>query len=178
MKFTETELADAFVVESDRHVDARGYFARAYCRKEFAEGGLDPDIAQCGISFNAQRGTLRGLHFQTSPHEEVKLVRCLRGSVLDVLVDLRPDSSTYCRWTAVTLSDQSDIAIYIPKGFAHGFQTLEDDSLLYYQISEFHHPESARGVRWNDPLFKIDWPLEPTVMSDRDRNYRDFQQSE
>ncbi len=178
MTFTQTELAGAFVIESERHSDERGYFARAYCRREFSEAGLDPDIAQCGISFNAKRGTLRGMHFQVSPHQEVKLVRCLRGSIFDVLVDLRSGSPTYRRWTGVTLTEGKDSAIYIPKGLAHGFQTLEDNSLVYYQISEFHHPESARGVRWNDPRFNIDWPLEPTVISDRDRDYPDFEELE
>ena len=175
MKFIETDLSGAFVVKTDRHQDERGFFSRAFCRREFEERGLNSEIAQCNISYNKSRGTLRGMHFQVSPHQEVKLVRCLRGSVFDVLIDLRPDSPTYRRWTGVTLSAETDNAVYIPEKFAHGFLTLEDDTILYYQVSEFHRPESGRGVRWNDPAFGIDWPEEPRVISEKDRCYPDFE---
>ena len=169
MIFRETPLAGAWVLEPERIVDERGFFARTYCRRDFAARGLDPAIAQCSVSFNHRRGTLRGLHFQAAPHEEVKLVRVTRGAVWDVIVDLRPESPTYAKHFSLVLSAETRHELYIPKGMAHGFQTLEDGTEVFYQISELYAPESARGYRWNDPGFAIPWPEPVTVISEKDR---------
>lgn len=170
MIFRETPLAGAWVLEPERFEDERGFFARTYCRREFEAHGLDPSIAQCSVSFNHRRGTLRGLHFQAAPHEEIKLVRVTRGAVWDVIVDLRPGSSTFKHHFAIVLSAEARNELYIPKGMAHGFQTLEDATEVFYQISEFYAPESARGYRWDDPAFAIPWPEPVTVISEKDRN--------
>lgn len=170
MIFRETPLAGAFVLEAERIEDERGFFARSYSREEFAAHGLDPDVAQCSISYNHRRGTLRGLHFQTSPFEEVKLVRCTRGSIWDVIVDIRPGSPTRGKHFAVVLSAEARNALYIPKGFAHGFITLEEAAEVFYQISASYSAEHARGYRWDDPTFAIPWPEPATVISERDRN--------
>ncbi|MFZ5865529.1 MAG: dTDP-4-dehydrorhamnose 3,5-epimerase [Thermodesulfobacteriota bacterium] len=174
MKFTETELPGAFLIELEPNEDDRGFFARTFCRTEFEERGLVTDFVQSSISFNKKKGTLRGMHFQAPPREEVKLVRCTRGSVYDVIVDLRPGSPTFKHWTALELSADNRWSLYIPKGFAHGFQTFEDNSELLYMISEPYHPESARGVRWDDPAFGIAWPFEPTTVSETDKSYPEF----
>lgn len=171
MKFTATPLAGSFVVELARMEDERGFFARSFCREEFLAHGLNPTIMQCNVSWNRLKGTLRGLHYQAAPHEEAKLVRCTRGAVFDVIVDLRLESPTRYRWHAVTLDAQNRLALYVPTGFAHGFQTLESDSELLYQMSEFYKPELARGLRWDDPRLAIAWPLPNPIVSDRDRAY-------
>jgi dTDP-4-dehydrorhamnose 3,5-epimerase len=169
MIFRETLLAGAWVLEPERFEDERGFFARTYCRRDFEARGLDPAIAQCSVSWNHRRGTLRGLHLQIAPHEEVKLVRVTRGAVWDVIVDLRPESPTFQRHFGITLSAENRHELYIPKGMAHGFQTLEDGTEVFYQISEFYAPDSARGYRWDDPAFAIPWPEPVTVMSEKDR---------
>lgn len=174
MIFTPTPLAGAYVLELERREDERGFFARAFCQKEFAEHGLNPRIAQCNVSFNAKRGTLRGMHYQAPPHEEAKVVRCTQGTVWDVIVDLRRGSPTFKRWHGVELSAGSRRALYIPEGLAHGFQTLTDDAELLYLMSEFYHPEAARGVRWDDPAFGIEWPLPNPRISDRDGGFARF----
>ncbi|HEY2617231.1 MAG TPA: dTDP-4-dehydrorhamnose 3,5-epimerase [Acetobacteraceae bacterium] len=174
MRFEELKLAGAFVVAPERHRDARGWFARTFCRDEFAAHGLIVDFAQCSASFNARRGTLRGLHFQRAPHAETKLVRCTRGAVQDVLLDLRPGSTTFRCWHAVELSEANGVAVYIPAGVAHGFQALTDGSEVFYQIAERHVPESSAGVRWDDPAFSIDWPIRSPILSQRDASYADF----
>ena len=166
-----TPLGGAFAVEIERIEDERGFFARSFCQEEFRARGLDPVVAQCNVSFNRQRGTLRGLHYQDKPHEEAKLVRCTRGAIWDVIVDLRENSATRYRWHAAELSAENCRALYVPRGFAHGFQTLADDSEVLYQMSEFHHPESSRGLRWDDPAFGIEWPLPDPIVSSRDRAY-------
>jgi len=158
-------------VEPELLEDERGSFARSFCQGEFRAHGLDPVIAQCNISFNKRRGVLRGLHYQVKPHEEAKLVRCTRGAIWDVIVDLREGAPTRYRWFATELTADNRRALYIPRGFAHGFQTLADNSEVFYQMSEFYHPESARGVRWNDPKIGIAWPLADPVVSPRDRSY-------
>jgi dTDP-4-dehydrorhamnose 3,5-epimerase len=168
MTFHETPLAGAWVLEPERFEDERGFFARTYCRREFEAHGLDPSVAQCSVSYNHRRGTLRGLHFQAPPHEEIKLVRVTRGAIWDVIVDLRPGSPTFRRHFGIVLSEENQHELYIPKGMAHGFQTLEDDTEVFYQISEFYAPESARGYRWDDPVFAIPWPEPVTVMSEKD----------
>lgn len=168
MIFTQTLLPGAFVVDPERREDARGFFARTWCRDEMAAHGLNTNMAQCSVSHNRARGTVRGMHFQAAPHEEAKCVRCTQGAVYDVLLDLRPASPTFAQWASVELTQANRRQVYIPAGVAHGFQTLTDDAEVFYQISEFYHPESARGVRWNDPHFGILWPLTDAVVSARD----------
>ena len=174
MKFVETELNGAFIVEPDRLEDERGFFARTWCRKEFEQHGLNPNVVQCNISFNRNKGTLRGMHYQASPFEEAKLVRCTMGAIYDVIIDLRLNSKTFMQWIAVELTAENRKMIYIPEGFAHGFQTLEDDTEVFYQMSEFYAPEYARGVRWNDPNFNIEWPDDIRIISAKDKNFNDF----
>ena len=171
MIFTETPLPGVVIVDIERLADERGFFARTYCAEEFAAHGLGPNLRQCSVSFNALAGTLRGLHFQAPPHEEHKLVRCTAGSLFDVIVDVRPHSPHYRRWTSVELSAESRRAVFIPPGFAHGFITLSDACEVYYMISVAHAPAHARGFRWNDPAFGIRWPMAPRVISARDADY-------
>ena len=175
MRFQETPLAGAFVVDAELHTDARGSFMRAYCHREFAAQGLDTELVQCNISHNVKKGILRGLHFQKPPHEEGKLVRCTAGSIFDVIVDIRADSPTYCKWFGLELSRQNNHALYIPHGFAHGFQTLEPHSDVFYQMTAYFEPDFQVGYRWNDPAFAIDWPLPNPILSDRDGGFPDFQ---
>jgi dTDP-4-dehydrorhamnose 3,5-epimerase len=169
--FTETKLKGAFLIEPERKEDERGYFARTFCEREFAAHGLHSRFVQCNLSFNRRKGTLRGMHFQAAPHEEAKLVSCTRGAIYDVIIDLRSGSPTYRQHVAETLSAGNGKAFYIPEGFAHGFQTLEDDTELFYQMSQFYHPESARGVRWDDPAFHIVWPPAERTIIPRDQEY-------
>jgi dTDP-4-dehydrorhamnose 3,5-epimerase len=174
MLFTETALKGAFLVELDTKPDPRGFFARSWCVEEAAAHGLNPQVVQCNISFNTERGTLRGLHWQAAPRAEVKLVRVTRGAIFDVVCDLRPESPTFKRYLAVELSAENRRALYIPEGFAHGFQTLMDATEVYYQMSEIFSPEFARGARWDDPAFGVRWPIESPTLSDRDRNWPPF----
>jgi len=175
VKFTPTPLSGAFVIDIEPIADERGYFARTWCTREMASHGLCTDVVQCNVSFNRRRGTLRGMHFQAAPHGETKIVRCIRGAIFDVIVDLRPGSPTVRRWFGVELSAANGRALYVPEGMAHGFQTLEDDAEVFYWMSEFHHPESARGVRWDDPAFGIEWPrAESRIVHPRDLAYPDF----
>jgi dTDP-4-dehydrorhamnose 3,5-epimerase len=164
-------LEGAFTVEIEPIEDERGFFARSFCKEEFRAHGLDPVVAQCNVSLNRLRGTLRGLHYQDKPYEEAKLVRCTLGAVWDVIVDIRENSATSHRWYAVELTAENHRALYVPRGFAHGFQTLVDESEVLYQMSEFYHPESSRGLRWDDPAFGISWPLPDPILSPRDRAY-------
>jgi dTDP-4-dehydrorhamnose 3,5-epimerase len=161
-------LPGAFLVEQERHVDERGWFARTYCADEFARAGLDPTIAQCSVSRNTHQWTMRGLHLQNAPHEEAKLVRCTRGRIFDVLVDLRPDAPMTGTWVSYELDDESGRALYVPPGVAHGFMTLEPDCEVLYQISVMHEPSAASGIRWDDPDIGIEWPHVPSVLSERD----------
>lgn len=175
MKFVSTSISGVWIIQQDRHEDDRGWFARSWCESEFAAHGLEHRLSQCSISFNLRRGTLRGLHYQSPPHDEVKVVRCTRGRAYDVAVDLRKDSPTYMGWTAVELSEESGLALYIPKGCAHGFQTLEDQTEIFYSISTPYQPGHGRGIRWNDPFLKVSWPLpEIAFLSERDATYPDF----
>jgi dTDP-4-dehydrorhamnose 3,5-epimerase len=174
VRFTETPLRGAFVIELDLLSDERGYFARTFDVAEFAEHGLEAVVVQCNTSFNARRGTLRGMHYQAQPDGEAKLVRCTRGSIYDVAVDLRPGSETYKQWFGTELSAADGRMLYIPVGMAHGFQTLEDDAEVHYQMSHYYVPEAARGVRYDDPAFDIEWPLPEPTVSERDRQYADF----
>ncbi len=174
MIFRELEIAGAYVLGTERHEDARGFFARTFCRRELEDLGLEAAVAQCNVSFNHRRGTVRGMHYQAPPSEEVKLVRCTRGAIWDVLLDLREESPSFKRHVAVELDAESRKSLYIPAGVAHGFQTLADDAEVFYQMSEFYDPKAARGVRWNDPAFSISWPEEITVISERDLAFPDF----
>ncbi len=174
MIFAETEVNGAFVIEPERKEDERGFFARTWCRKEFLARGLNPHLAQCSISYSKKKGTLRGLHYQAAPHEEAKLIRCTRGAIYDVILDLRRDSPTFKRWMALKLTPENNRMLYVPEGFAHGFQTLEDHTEVFYQSSEFYHPKFERGVRWNDLTFGIEWPLEVSVISEKDSSLEDF----
>lgn len=174
MVFTETPLSGAFVIDIDPIRDERGFFARTWASDEFERRGLDATLVQCNLSWNKRKGTLRGMHFQRGPFEEVKIVRCTRGALLDVVIDLRRDSPTFCQWTSVALDADSRRMLYVPKGFAHGYQTLTDDVEVYYHVSTPYEPAHATGVPWNDPAFAIEWPLEPTVISEKDRTWPSF----
>ena len=174
MKFTETNLPGVYVVELERHEDERGWFARAWCREEFATHDLSADLAQCNLSHNSQRGTVRGLHLQTAPHAEAKLVRCVAGSAHDVALDLRSDSPTFKQSFSAELSATNGVALFIPEGIAHGFQTLMDDTTLFYQMSAPYEPKSARGVRWDDAAFQIKWPIAEAIVCERDAAFPDF----
>ncbi|MGA8432443.1 MAG: dTDP-4-dehydrorhamnose 3,5-epimerase [Candidatus Sulfotelmatobacter sp.] len=174
MKFQQTKLPGVFAISLDLLSDDRGFFARSWCQREFESHGLNPRLVQCNVSFNERGGTLRGLHYQAAPCAEAKVVRCTSGAIYDVAVDLRPESPAYRRWLGITLTAEKRNMLYIPEGFAHGFLTLQDNTEVFYQMSEFYDPASARGVRWNDPAFRIDWPSEPKVISNRDRDYPDF----
>lgn len=173
MIFEETALPGAFIVQLDRKGDERGFFARAWCERELEEQGLASRIVQANVSLSRVKGTLRGLHYQVPPAAETKLVRCTRGAIYDVILDVRPDSPTWGRWVGVELSADNYTMLYVPEGFAHAFQTLTVDAEVFYQVSAFYSPEHERGVRYNDPQFGIEWPEEITVISEKDRNWPD-----
>ena len=176
MIFKETKLKGAFVLELEQLKDERGFFARSWCQREFEKRQLVANLVQCSVSFNRKRGTLRGLHYQAAPHAEAKLVRCTRGAIYDVIVDLRPESQTFKQWTAVELNAENRLQIYVPPGLAHGFQTLENATEVFYQMSELYEPSSAKGIRWNDPAFRIEWPTARTrILSARDQSYPNFE---
>lgn len=174
MKFIETKLKGAYIIEPERLEDERGFFARTFCQKEFEAQGLNPKLVQCSISYNKHRGTLRGMHYQVAPMAESKLVRCTKGAIYDVIIDMNPQSPTYCQWIAVELNNENRNMIYIPEGFAHGFQTLENDTEVFYQMSEFYAPEYAKGVRWDDPAFEIKWLISNPILSEKDISYEGF----
>ena len=171
MRFRETELKGVFVIEPEIIEDERGFFACSWTPIEFENHGLNPRLVQCNISYNTRSGTVRGMHFQMPPYQEAKLVRCTKGAIFDVALDLRSDSSTQYQWVTEELSAENHRMLYIPEGCAHGYQTLTDDTEIFYQMSEYYHPESAGGVRWSDPLFGIEWPLAMTVIAERDAAY-------
>lgn len=174
MIFTETKLSGAFLIEPERNEDERGFFARNWSEKEFAEQGLVSRFVESNISFSRKKGTLRGMHYQVAPWGQVKLVRCTTGSIFDVIIDLRPDSPTFQQWTAAELTAQNRLMLYVPLDFAHGFQTLEDNTEVTYQVSSPYHPEGSTGVRWDDPAFAIPWPEDDRIIIARDREYPDF----
>lgn len=174
MRFVETSLAGVLVLELELHADDRGFFARTFCAQEFEHRGLPPDFAQCSVSYSERAGTLRGMHYQDAPHAERKLVRCTGGEIYDVVLDLRLDSPTYMQWEAFLLTEASWQQLYIPEGVAHGFQTLTPDAGVFYQISVPYEPSAARGVRWDDPAFGIEWPDAERTISQRDRSFPDF----
>lgn len=174
MIFHASPLDGAWVIEPEFTTDERGAFARVFCTRDFEERGLESSFVQTSISINSRCGTLRGMHFQARPHAETKLVRCTRGRLFDVILDLRETSATFCHWFGIELSADNRQTLYVPRGFAHGFVTLADDTEVLYQIDTFYEPTAARGVRWNDPAFGIQWPIEPLVTSARDGSYPDF----
>ncbi len=169
MIFTETKLKDAFILVIEKKEDERGFFARTFCEREFEAKGIQFAIRQSNISFNKKRGTLRGMHMQKSPHKEAKLVQCVSGGIYDVIVDMRQDSITKYEWIGTELSSKNDLILYIPEGFAHGFITLENDTKVLYQMSEFYKPGAEQPLLWNDPFFNINWPMQPEVMSEKDK---------
>ncbi len=174
MRFKEL-LKGAYLIEMEAAHDRRGYFARSFCRREFEARGLKADIVQCNFSYNRRKGTFRGMHYQTPPYEEAKIVNCVRGAVYDVIADLRQDSPDYLEWAAVELSEANMALLYVPEGFAHGFLTLEDDSTVFYQMTQFYHPESGKGFRWDDPAFGIKLPdVGRIIISEKDRSYGDY----
>ena len=174
MIFIETELKGAYLIELEPHADERGLFARTWCEAEASAFGLNVKVVQCNLSFNERRGTLRGMHYQSAPFAEAKLVRCTRGSIFDAIIDLRPESPTYGGHVTALLSADDRRTLYVPEDFAHGFQTLEDDTEVTYQMSRAFSPEHGRGVRWNDPAFEIDWPEREPIINQRDATYPDF----
>ena len=176
MIFIETPLKGAVLIEPEKHEDERGFFARTWCAKEMAQQDLNARLSQCNISFNRKKGTLGGMHFQAPPYAEAKLVRCTAGSVYDVIIDIRPESETFRQWYAIELSAANYKMFFIPENFAHGVLTLEDNSEVHYQMSEFYYPDSARGIRWNDAAFSVKWPDDIQIISERDRSYPDSMQ--
>ena len=172
MIFTETKLKGAYIIELELIEDNRGFFCRSFCINEFNEYDLNIKIVQCNISYNKQKGTIRGMHFQIPPYQEGKLVQCTKGAIYDVIIDLRPDSSTYKEWFSIELNSNTYQLLYIPEGFAHGFQTLEDNTEVFYQMNQFYHPESSSGVRWDDSAFGVEWPLENPIISEKDMSYQ------
>jgi len=172
--FAPTKLSGAVVIDLERREDDRGFFARSFCQREFEEHRLDPCVSQCNVSFNVRRGTLRGMHWQAAPHGEAKLVRVTRGAIWDVIIDLRPNSSSYAEWFGIELTAENRRALYVPVGFAHGFQTLVPDTEVFYQMSAAYVPDAQRGLRWNDPAFGVAWPIDPPFMSRGDESHPDF----
>ena len=175
MTFHKTKLPGVFEIRLEPQPDERGFFARCWCQEEFEKMGLNTRVAQCSVSFSTRKGTLRGIHYQAAPYSEAKVVRCTRGAIYDVVVDLRPDSPAFKNWIAVVLTASNRHMVYVPEGCGHGLMTLENDTEVFYQISEFYNPESARGVRWDDPAFQIAWPEKVEVISERDRTYPNFE---
>ena len=174
MIFSETKLSGAYVVEIEKIEDQRGFFVRTFDKKEFSKKGLDSEFVQSSISQNKKKGTIRGMHYQGKPYEENKIVRCTKGSIFDVIIDLRSNSKTYKEWFSIELNADNYKILYIPKGFAHGFQTLENNTEVYYEITEVYDKKSSRGIRWNDPTFNINWPLDISLISEKDNNFSFF----
>ena len=170
MKLSETKLEGAFVIKIEKLEDERGFFARTWDKEFFKSNGLNDDLVQCNISFNRKKGTIRGLHYQIPPYEEAKLVRCTRGKVFEVIIDLRKNSKTFLQWDSVELDSENYLMLFVPEGFALGLQTLEDNSEVCYQMSQFYKPECSKGIRWDDETLKISWPLKPSVISEKDSN--------
>ncbi len=174
MKFTEAKLKGAFIIEIEKLVDDRGFFARSWCQEEFEAHSLNSRLLQANVSYNRKKGTLRGMHYQMAPYQECKLIRCTRGAIYDVIIDLRPDSATYKQWTGVKLTADNYSMFYVPEDFAHGFLTLTDNTEITYQVSQFYTPGSEKGIRFDDAAFNIQWPLEVTIISDKHRTWPDF----
>ena len=176
MNFTPTPLDGAFIIENKKCEDERGFFLRFWDANEFSKSGLNPNLAQCNTSYTKIKGTIRGLHYQISPHEESKLIWCIKGEIFDVIVDLRPESKTFKKWFSIQLTSDNYKMLYVPEGFANGFQSLKDEVKIFYQNSQYYASESERGIRWNDPTFNINWPLKPTLISKKDKSWKNFQE--
>lgn len=176
MIFSETKFKGAFIIELEKQEDERGFFARTWDKKKFEEHGLNSKLTQCNVSFNKKRGTLRGMHYQISPYEEAKLIRCTKGRIFDAIIDLRPESTTFKQWLGNEISDKDYKMLYVPEGFAHGFQTLEDNTEVFYQMSETYMPDYARGISWDDDTFRIKWPISPIIISKKDCIYPSFKE--
>ncbi len=174
MIFTETILKNAYVIELEKREDHRGFFARTWDKKEFEEHNLNSNLVQCNVSFSKKCGTLRGMHYQKKPFEESKVIRCVKGKIFDVIIDLRSSSSTFKKWFGVELTEENYKMLYVPEGFAHGFQSLEDNSEIIYQVSEFYTPNSELGIHWNDPSFNITWPIEEKIITEKDNSWKLF----
>ncbi len=175
MIFKETRLKGSFIIELEKIIDDRGFFSRAWCQKEFQDHGLNQNFVQCNLSFNATKGTLRGIHYQIAPYAEAKIIRCTRGKIYDVIVDLRQESSTYLQWLSFELSSENRKMLYVPENFAHGYLTLADNTEVFYQVSQFYSPGSECGIRWNDPLINIKWPrIANPIISEKDKKWPDF----
>jgi dTDP-4-dehydrorhamnose 3,5-epimerase len=174
MKFNSTDIDGLYYVDIDRLKDERGFFGRAFCRQEFDEIGLDSEVCQANISYNQRAGTLRGMHYQKPPYQESKFIRCIRGSIYDVVIDLRKNSPTYCHSFGIELNDENRTALFVPKDFAHGFVTLTDDTEVIYMVSQSYVPNAEEGIRWDDPVFAIDWPINPSLVSSKDAQWPDF----
>lgn len=178
MRFIKTELEGCFVIEIEKIDDNRGFFARTWDKEIFEENSLNGNIIQCSTSFNKKKFTLRGMHYQTPPYEEIKIVRCTRGKIFDVIIDLRSDSITFKKWISVELSEDNFKMIYIPEGMAHGFQTLEDNTEVFYQMNQYYSPNHSRGIRWDDPEFSIKWPNASPIISEKDKEYSNFKEAD
>lgn len=174
MKFTETKLAGAYIIDLNKIEDDRGFFARTFCTQELEDHNLIPEVKQANMSWNEKSGTMRGMHYQVDPYQETKLVRCVRGALYDVIIDLRADSPTYGEWIGVELTADNRRALFVPRDFAHGFVTLEDNTDAFYMVSQSYVPNAESGIRWNDPKFAIDWPIQPSLVSDKDANWEDY----
>ena len=174
MIFTETILKNAYIIELEKREDHRGFFARTWDKKEFEEHNLNSNLVQCNVSFSKKCGTLRGMHYQKNPFEESKVIRCTKGKIFDVIIDLRSSSSTFKKWFGVELTEENYKMLYVPEGFAHGFQTLEDNSEIIYQVSEFYTPNSELGIHWNDHAFNITWPIEEKIITEKDNSWKVF----
>jgi dTDP-4-dehydrorhamnose 3,5-epimerase len=175
MIFKQTTVKEAYIIEIEKRNDNRGFFARTWCKKEFGAKGLNTDFVQANIAFNKKRGILRGMHYQVAPHEETKLIRCTKGAIYDVIIDIRKASSTYRQWLGVELTDDNYRMLYVPEGFAHGYQTLQDNTEVIYQVSQFYAPNSEQGIRWDDPFFNIEWPdTENRMISEKDQLWPDY----
>ena len=174
MIFSQLPLNGAILTNIEPAGDERGFFARTFCKDEFKKHDIDFSCVQCNISYNKKKGTLRGMHYQAAPHEEAKIVSCIRGAIFDVIVDIRPKSATYKKWYGTELSAKNHALLYVPKGFAHGFQTLTDDSEVYYMMSEYYHPECARGIQWDDQVIMIKWPLQLKTIAKKDEEFADY----
>jgi len=178
MIFEKTDFEDVYIIEIEKHEDSRGFFARSWDKNEFELKGLNSNLTQCNISLNSKIGTLRGIHYQGEPYQEVKLIRCTRGSLFDVIIDLRNDSKSFKKWLSFKLNEKNHKMLYIPEGFAHGFQTLEDNTEVFYQMTQNFIPNYAFGIRWNDTQFNIKWPIKNPIMSDKDKQFPDFDQKD
>ena len=178
MIFEKADFEGVYIIEIEKHQDSRGFFARSWDKNEFKLKNLNSNLTQCNISFNHKKGTLRGMHYQTQPYQEAKLIRCTRGSLFDVIIDLRNNSKSFKKWLSFELNEKNHNMLYIPEGFAHGFQTLEDHTEVFYQMTQNYIPNSANGVRWNDPVFNIDWPIKKPILSEKDQKFSDFNQKD